>query len=258
MAKHCLNAAQVCAVLNHVRSAAMAKAVRAGGGIRGLDQAPHPLAGERHAAQGEKEAGTIATRGLVFARRADAVEMGAAFAEILIECVKRGVPERNDSLLIAFSANEDASCVEREIADAEGSDFRDAKSAAIEQLEDGAIAKSGCFGLRMRGCHGGAIEHLGDFRLGEGFGKDLPGFRGFDIDRGVVMDALIEQEPFVEAAKAAEFSSGRASVNTVLAEVFEQAGNVGFYSREEKLISPFEKLGEDAQITEISFASEWP
>ncbi len=79
--------------------------------------------------------------------------------------------------------------VEDEIADGKRSDLRDAQAAGIEKLENGAVAQGGSLGLRMRGRHGSALEHFGDFRLGERFGQDFPGFGRLDVDRGVVMNA---------------------------------------------------------------------
>ena len=59
VAEHHLHAAEIGAVLDHVRGATVAQAVRTCGAVGALDEAPDPLPGERHAAQREEEAGAI-------------------------------------------------------------------------------------------------------------------------------------------------------------------------------------------------------
>ena len=55
MAQNQLHAAQVGAVLHHVRRATVAQPVRAGVDVRSLHQVPHPLPRQRHAPQREKQ-----------------------------------------------------------------------------------------------------------------------------------------------------------------------------------------------------------
>ena len=57
VAKQKLDAAQIGAVFDHVGGATVSQLVRAGRGAGGFDNVPDPLAGERHAAQGEEEGG---------------------------------------------------------------------------------------------------------------------------------------------------------------------------------------------------------
>ena len=168
----------------------------------------------------------------------------------------RGAAKGHDALLVALAANLHASGIEAEIADGKRGDFRDAQPAGIEQLENGAVAQGGGFGLRMRGSHGGALEHLRDFGLGEGFGQNLPGLGRLDVDGGVVMNAAIEEKPFIKAAKTAQLARGGAGIDVVVAEMIEKRGDVGLDGGDEDGVAVFEKLRKDAQIAEIGLAGE--
>lgn len=103
-----------------------------------------------------------------------------------------------------------------------------------------------------------ALEHLGNFRLGERFGKDPPCLGRFDVDGWVVMDAIVEEEPPVKAAEATQLSRGGTRVNTVVAKMFEEPRDIGLGGSDQECVALFKKLGEDAQIAEISFAGERP
>ena len=70
---------------------------------------PDPLAGERHAAQGEEEARGIVARAFA---RADAGQMRPAFAQIVFERLMAGAAKRDDALLVAFAAHLDAARIE--------------------------------------------------------------------------------------------------------------------------------------------------
>jgi hypothetical protein len=142
VAEHHLHAAEIGAVLDHVRSAAVAQTVRACGVVGSLDEAPDPLAGERHTAQRKKEARAIMRCGFFLPDRADAVEVRATLAQVLLECLDGGAPEGHNALFVTFAANLHAAGIEREVADGERSDFRDAQAAGIEKLEDGAVAQA--------------------------------------------------------------------------------------------------------------------
>jgi len=194
--------------------------------------------------------------GLFLPNRADALEMRAAFAEVLFESLDRGAPERDDALFIALAANLHAPGVEAEIADGKPSDLRNAEAAGIEKLENGAVAQRGGFGLRVRGSHGSALEHFGDFGLGERFGQNFPGLGRLDVDGGVVMNAAIEKKPFIKAAETAQLARGGAGVDVVGAEVIEKCGDICLDGGEQDGVAFFKKLRKDAQIAEISLAGE--
>jgi len=100
VAKEYLDAAEVCAVLNHVGGATVAEGVWAGGSVRRFDQEPDRLAGHGGAAGGEEEGGAAFFFG--------AVKVGTAVAEVDFEGVEGGLPEGNDALFVAFATNEDA------------------------------------------------------------------------------------------------------------------------------------------------------
>ena len=106
-----LDGAEVCAVLDHVGGAAVAQGVGAGGVVVALDEEPDGLAGERHAAQGEKEACAVCGVSV----GADAGEVRAAFFEVDAEGLDGFVAEGDDALFVAFAADLNAAEVEREI-----------------------------------------------------------------------------------------------------------------------------------------------
>ena len=62
VAQQQLHAAQIGAVLHHVRGATVAQPVRAGALFGRLHQVPDPLPRQRHAAQGEKQPRRILPR----------------------------------------------------------------------------------------------------------------------------------------------------------------------------------------------------
>ena len=209
--------------------------------VGALDEAPDPLARERHAAQREKELGTVARRGPFFAHRADALEVRAAFAKILLQGLDGGAAEGDDAFLVALAANLRASGVEAEIADGEPGDLRDAEAAGIEELENGAVAQRGGLGLGMRGGEGSALEHFGHFGLGERFGQDFPGFGRLDVDGRVVMDSAIEKKPFIKAAETTELARGGAGIDRVGTEVVEKGGDVGLDGGDEDGVAVFKE-----------------
>ena len=126
----------------------------------------------------------------------------------------------------------------------------------LKKLEDSAVAQGGGLGLRMRSGHGGALEHLRDFGLGERFRQNFPGPGRLDVDGRVVMNAAIEKKPFIKAAQAAQLASRGAGIDVVGAEVVEKGGDVGLGGGDEDGIAVFKKLGKDAQIAEVGLASE--
>ena len=78
VAQQQLHAAQVGAVLHHVRGAAVAQTVRAGGRVGHFNNMPDPLTSQRHPAQGKKKACrvlsqflpcSVLTRSILFHRK---------------------------------------------------------------------------------------------------------------------------------------------------------------------------------------------
>jgi len=100
------------------------------------------------------------------------------------------------------------------------------------------------------------VEHGVYFGFGEGLGQDFPCLGRLDIQRGVVVDALVEEEPFVESANAAEFAGGGAGINSVGAEVFEEGGYVLLEGVEEDAVAFFEEFGKGVEVAVVGFAGE--
>ena len=231
-------------MLDHVGGATVAQGVGAGGAVVALYEEPDGLAGEGHAAQGEKE--TCAVCGVC--PGADAGEVRAAFFEVEAEGLEGGDAEGDDAFFVAFAADQDAAEVEREVGGGERGDFGDTQAAGVEQFKDGAIAE-GC-GAGLWAAGGGfcrlfsARKHGVHFRLGEGFGENFPGFGRVDVDGGVVVDAAVEEEPLVEAADAAELAGGGARIDAVGAEMLQERGYVLLRTGEQDAVAGFEELGE--------------
>jgi hypothetical protein len=70
------------------------------------------------------------------------------------------------------------------------------------------------------------------------------------------MNAAIEKQPFIKAAQTAQLARRGAGIDVVGAEVVEKGGDVGLGCGEEDGVAVFKKLGKDAQIAEVGFASE--
>ena len=75
----------------------------------------------------------------------------------------------------------------------------DAQAAAVEDLEDGAVAKAGPAGVGVDG-----VEDAFDFFDGEDFGEVAAELGGVDAVAGVVLPLAFEDEPVEEGAQRAE------------------------------------------------------
>jgi hypothetical protein len=71
-----------------------------------------------------------------------------------------------------------------------------------------------------------------------------------------MMDPLVEKEPLVKTAQAAEFARGRTGVNAVRPEVLKKPANILFRGSQEGSIPAFEEFGKGAQIALVGFAGE--
>jgi len=256
MPEHHLHAAQVGTVLNHVSGATVSQTVWAGGAVGAFNEIPDPLSRERHSAKRQKKASAILAGGPALVRGADAVEMRAAFAQILLQSLDSSSAKRNDSLFVAFAADLHATGVESEVAGVERGDFRDAEAPCIQKFENRAIAEGGGLRLGMRGGLAGTLEHLDDFRLGKRLGQYLPCLGRLDVHGRIVMNAAVEKQPLVKAAQATQLTGYGTRVNAVVAQMLEQSSDVGLGGFEKHGIAALEKLREDVQVTEIGLASK--
>ncbi len=171
-------------------------------------------------------------------------QRGAAVLDVLLERLDRAAAERDDALLVALAANLGASLVEMEVLFAESDNLAHAQSAGVQEFEDGVIAQgeggsnrrmAGQVGIARDG--GGEIEHVRHFAFGERLGQDLPACRAFDGDGGVVGDALIQQQPAIEAAQAAQLAGDGAGVDVVAAQVRHEAADVRFDSGDQQRVA---------------------
>ena len=261
VAEQQLHAAQVGAVLDHVRGATVAQTVRAGLSVGHFDDVPDPLAGQRHSAQGEKEAGRVLSRrgslaDWADASRTDAGQVGPSLAQINLQCLDGGAAERDDALLVALATHLHAAQVERQIAGGEGRDLGDAQSARIEQLQNRPVAQIGGPRLGMLGVHLRPLQHLRHLRLGEGLGKHLPGLGRLDFHSGVVMDAPVEQQPFVEAAQTAQLARRRTLVDAVGAQMLEKGRHILLHRRQQHAAAPLDELGKGLQVAVVGLTGE--
>ena len=107
------------------------------------------------------------------------------------------------------------------------------KSARIQQFENRAIAQRRRLRLRMRSRHGCALQHLCHFGLGKRLWQHLPGLWRLDVDRGIVVNAAVEQQPFIKSAQATQLSRGRARIDAMVAQMLEQRGHIGLRGAEQ-------------------------
>ncbi len=172
----------------------------------------------------------------------------------MFERLDGGAAEGDDALFVAFAADLGAGLIEVEILFAEGADFADAEASGVEEFEDGVVAESEGVGIGGVGGVAGALEHVGDFAFGEGFGEDLPGGRCFDVDGGVVLDALVEQEPAEEAAEATELAGDGAGLDGVAPQAFHEGADVGLGGGEEEAVVLLEVFGELFEVAAVGLA----
>ena len=184
--------------------------------------------------------------------------MRAAFGDVRFKRFDGGPPQRNDALLVALAAHLHAAQVERQVAGVERGDLGDAQSAAVQQLENGAIAQRRCAGLGMMSGHGGALQHFVHFRLGQRLGQHLPRFGRLDVDGRIVVDAAIEQKPLVKAAQAAELARRGTRIDAMVAQVLEEAGHILLHGRQQHAMPGLQKLGKRPEVAQVGFAGERP
>ena len=189
-------------------------------------------------------------------RRADPRQVRPAFAQIMFEYLDGRAAQRNDSFLVPFAPDLNSSRIERKVAHRQRGEFGDAQSARIQQFENRAIAECRGFRLRMRCRHGCALKHLCHFGLGKRLGQHLPRLRRLDVDRRVVMNAAVEQQPFIKSAQAAQLSRGRARIDAMVAQMLKQRGHIALRGAEQHRVAAFEELRKDAQIAEVGFDCE--
>ena len=70
------------------------------------------------------------------------------------------------------------------------------------------------------------------------------------------MNAPVEQQPLIESAQTTQFARRRAPIDAVFAQVLEQSRHVGLARRHQQDVAALKKLGKDAQIAQVGFASE--
>jgi len=182
--------------------------------------------------------------------------MRPAFFQICGESFEGGYAEGDDALLVAFATDQYTAGIEREIAGGKTGHFRDSKPTRIQEFKNCPVAEGGGARLGMIGRMFGGFEHRVHFRFGEGLGQDFPGFWRFDIDGGVVVNAPVQKEPFVKSADAAQLAGGRAGVDTVGAEGFDEGGDVLLRGVEEHSVAAFEELRKGLHIAVVGLAGE--
>ena len=104
----------------------------------------------------------------------------------------------------------------------------------------------------------GAFEYCGDLGFGKGFGKDLPGGWRLDVDRGIVSDSFIHEQPAEEAAQGAEFACDGTGFDGMAAEVLHKCAHVCLGGGNQQAILRLDKLGELLDIAEVSLDGSGP
>ena len=263
VAQQQLHAAQVGAVLHHVRGATVAQPVRAGGGVGHLHHMPDPLPRQRHSAQREKQtAWRPAARRWILLRFEPAELMrarcGRPCCRYSSSASTRGASQRHNPLLVALAAHLHAAQVERQVAGRERRDLGDAQAARVEQFQNRPVAQHGGSRLRMLGVQARPVQHLRHLRLGQRLGQHLPGFGRFDVDGGIVMDAPVEQEPLVKAAQAAQLARRRTLVDAVAAQMLKKCRHILLRRRQQHAAAPLDELGKGLQVAVVGLAAQRP
>ena len=94
------------------------------------------------------------------------------------------------------------------------------------------------------------------FVFGKGFGEDLPGAGRFDVEGGVVSEALVEERPLIEATETGELAGDGAVGAVVGAEMLHPAGDVCVSGGEEEVVVLAEVLGELFEVFAVAGAGE--
>ncbi len=123
-----------------------------------------------------------------------AQEQRAALHEVGIEFRFRGLPVRDESLLIAFAGDfDDAECAE-DVNRVELPELARADAAGVHEFEDRAVADpewQGWLAPVGAGCGRGAVQEFAHARFGEHAGQAAPVVRSFEPLGVVFFDALL-------------------------------------------------------------------
>ncbi len=194
VAEHFLHDAQVGAVLDEVRGEGVAE------GVRGDFLAD---ACEQRLLFDQIENGHPAQRAAVFVEECDVVEgwLGSlrAGVEVVAERVGGELPEGDEPLFVAFADHAHEAFLQIDVRDLQAAGLGDAQAAAVEDLEDGAVAQAGPAGVGVDG-----VEDGGDFLDGEDFREVAAEFRRVDAVAGVVVPFALQDQPVEEGAQRAE------------------------------------------------------
>ena len=195
VAEHFLDDAEVGAVFDEVGGEGVAEGV---GGDFLVDACDERLLLD------EVEDGHPAERAAVFVEEGDVVEgrLGGcgASGQIGREGVRRHLAEGDEPLLVALADDAHEALLEVDVGDLQGAGLRDAEAAAVEDLEDGAVAE----GAPVAGGDVHGVEDGADFLDGEDLRQVAPELGRVDAVAGVVLAFAFEDEPVEEGAQRTE------------------------------------------------------
>ena len=195
VAEHFLDDAEVGAVFDEVGREGVAEGV---GGDFLVDACDERLLLD------EVEDGHPAERAAVFVEEGDVVEGGlggrGASGQIGREGVRRHLAEGDEPFLVAFADYAHEAFLEVDVRDEQAAGLGDPQAAAVEDLEDGAVAE----GAPVAGGDVHGVEDGADFLDGEDLRQVAPELGRVDAVAGIVLAFAFEHEPVEEGAQGAQ------------------------------------------------------
>ena len=182
--------------------------------------------------------------------------MRPSLPQINLQSLQCGPPQRHNAFLVALAAHLHAAQIQRQVACGKRGDLGDAQTARIEQLEDRPVAQGRGPRLGMLGIEGCPLQHLRHLRLGQGLGQHLPRLGRLDVHSWIVMDAPVEEQPFVKAAQAAQLARRRTLDDVVAAQVFKKGRHILLRCRQQYAMAALDELGKGLQVAVVGLAGQ--
>ena len=91
-------------------------------------------------------------------------------------------------------------------------------------------------------------EHAFHFVAGQRLGQHLPLLRRIDVQRGIVLDHLVEQKIAIQVAQRRELSSHRAAIDSIPEQLLDKFTHMVALGIEQRALVFFQKGGELSNV----------